>query len=300
MPDLITHISFNYIVQKFIKKYSFLTLFLFGAIYPDLFVALQYFLIDFLKLRPIEPIIACCVTSHSIFFIFLSALALSIYFPRKIKAFFSLFTGMLLHLLLDFFQRNFGGGNILLFPFNFNQYYKELFIYGVTFKYIYIIVPLLILFYIVKSEKETLIIKFNLKKIIFSAVIFIILGLTVIVNINNIIHGNIFYLDLKYHPDRFDGKQIELCKKKIIKSDPPMVYFRGRNIKLKNVKVKLSNSDKVYVRGIFNNKESSVNVLEIYRFGASYKFYISGIGILIFLIFVAFKVKFIFIYQNKK
>ncbi len=294
MPDLITHISVNYLISKTLKKYIILTLFLFGAIYPDLFVGLQFLLIDILKIRPIEPVIACCVTAHSIFFLLLSAVALSLLFKHKTKAFISLFIGMLLHIFLDFFQRNFGGGNIILFPLNFRQYYYELFIYGVTFKFVYVIIPLIILFYIIKKENDTLIFDLKIKYIIASLLIYLILAATIIINIPNIIRGNIFFLDLKYHPEKFHNKQVEVCKQKIIKSNPPTVFFRGKSIILKGTSLKLKKNEYVYVRGIYNNKNKSIKVLEIYKFKKAYKLYISGIGILLLMLFIIFKVKLIF------
>ncbi len=292
MPDLITHLSFNYIIYKFLKKYFYITIFLFGAIYPDLFVASQLILIDFLKFSPVEKIIAFFVSSHSIFFVFISAIGFALFFRDFLKAFFSFFIGAFLHLFLDFFQYNFGNGNILLFPFSYKTFYYPLFIYGVSFKYYYVLIPFLILIIFTMKEKETLYLIIDLKRVIISVSIFFVLFLIIFYNINNIIKSNIFYLNLRYNPQKYNNKIVELCKVKIINDSPVEVYFRGRVIKLINVGMKLQKGDRIYLKGIYSLNKEEIKVITLYK-TLPLKMYISFIGIIFFIYFSYKRVNFI-------
>ncbi len=144
MPDLITHISFNYLIYQFVRKYFYLTLFLFGAVAVDILVGLQMFLIDGLKMKQGEEIFTLNAFSHSIFGGFMVALIIGNLFYQRRKAIASIFMGYLLHLLLDFLQTNWGKGNLIFYPFSFQTYTLDLFTYGVDYRYIFVIIPFII------------------------------------------------------------------------------------------------------------------------------------------------------------
>jgi len=112
MPDLITHLSISYCINKPLKLFRNSTLFYVGAVLPDL--ATRTFSI------PYHPAGFALDSLHTPFGAVLLCLLLSFFFAEaeRKQVFVSLIAGSSLHLFLDLFQKHMQPGYTLLFPFS--------------------------------------------------------------------------------------------------------------------------------------------------------------------------------------
>ena len=117
MPDGATHILIQTIVNKFIKKNNLTPYLLFGAIAPDLFKAVN---------RIVAPQYEWFFyPTHSPIFMLIIFYAISLLFHKseRILLIKGCMIGMVIHLLLDLTQINYGGGNYMpFFPFSFYSF----------------------------------------------------------------------------------------------------------------------------------------------------------------------------------
>jgi|GEM_PF-5821788 len=294
MPDLITHISFNYIIYKIVKKRLSLFLILFGAILPDLFSAMAILLSDLFKLYDrIEQIIAYMVPSHSIFIAGLLSVAIGIVIKPSRMSIPSLFSGYLLHLFLDLLQDNYGGGILLFYPFFFRTYSLKLFTYGVGFKYIYTIIPIAIfsLFIFREKGKETILFNPKFTRITLSLLLLIsAVGINIIF-FNKTVKSNTYFINFRFDPAKYHNTQITINKHRPIKTDPVMIRFRRHLLTLKNVKIKVYKDKWYYIKGIYDHRERSLHVIKMIDRPPYMKAIISGVGLLMFMFFLIFKIK---------
>jgi len=116
MPDLITHLSVSYVINKPLRILRNTTLFYVGAVLPDL--ATRAFSIAY---HPAEYALGWL---HTPLGIALLCLLLSFFFAEaeRKQAFASLVAGSSLHLFLDLFQKHMQPGYQLLFPFSWRTF----------------------------------------------------------------------------------------------------------------------------------------------------------------------------------
>lgn len=116
MPDLITHLSFSYFINKPFRILRNSTLFYCGAVLPDL--ATRVFSI------PYHPAEYALGPLHTPLGIVLLCLLLSFFFAEaeRKQVFVSLIAGSSLHLFLDLFQKHMQPGYRLLFPFSWKTF----------------------------------------------------------------------------------------------------------------------------------------------------------------------------------
>ncbi len=116
MPDLATHVAGAYLVNRGWKIGRGAVIFYLGALLPDLIT--RPFHILFPRLlpatlglhAPIPILIACCLIS-----LFFRA-------DQRRPVFWLLFSGSLLHFLMDTAQKHLAGGYLWLFPFSSRKY----------------------------------------------------------------------------------------------------------------------------------------------------------------------------------
>ncbi len=110
MPDLVTHVSVAYFLRKPKGISRFTVIFFLGTILPDVLT------------RPIYVIFPntywFVYPFHTPLVLVLVSLLISYFFQERIRkaVFITLLLGVLLHLLLDLFQRSLFGTNYWLFP----------------------------------------------------------------------------------------------------------------------------------------------------------------------------------------
>ncbi len=116
MPDLLTHCIAGYCVARPRIAHPLAYLFIVGNVLPDLFT------------RPFSimwPASHCWVMPlHTPIGVFLLCGVLAQFFKtgERVPVFCSMFTGALLHLLLDFSQKHVAGGYFLFFPLSWTTY----------------------------------------------------------------------------------------------------------------------------------------------------------------------------------
>ena len=116
MPDLITHLSVSYFLNKPFRIFKYSTLFYCGAVLPDLatrVVSIPFHAAAF-ALHPL----------HTPLGILLLCMLLSFFFAEegRKEVFISLLSGSCLHLFLDLFQKHLQPGYTLLFPFSWKAF----------------------------------------------------------------------------------------------------------------------------------------------------------------------------------
>tara|TARA_B100001540_G_C15645815_1_gene568794 strand:- start:438 stop:878 length:441 start_codon:yes stop_codon:yes gene_type:complete len=116
MPDGATHILVQVILNKTINENKLIPYLLFGAVAPDLFKAVS---------RIISPQYEWFFhPTHSPIFMLMTFYAISLLFHQseRILLIKGSMIGMVIHLLLDLTQINYGGGNYMpFFPFSFHS-----------------------------------------------------------------------------------------------------------------------------------------------------------------------------------
>lgn len=294
MPDLITHTSFNYLIYKLIKKKIPLSLFLFGAILPDLFSALFIILIDFFKLFHIlEDILIYIVPSHSIFSALLYSIIFGLIFKDKKAGISAIFIGYILHLFLDLLQNNWGYGNLLLYPFYIKPLSLDLFTLGIEYRYIYLIIPFIIIVFMFLKEqkKDILTISLKIKSLLLPIVILLLMLCINFLSTDKIIKSNIYSINFRYNPASYNNKILTISKIRPIKTDPPMIKYRRTKLKLFKIPYKLNKNYAYSLKGIYNHKDKSLEVIKIYQFIPHIKAYLSISGLFLFILFLLLKVK---------
>jgi len=116
MPDLITHIAGAYLAGRGMKIARGAALFYLGAMLPDLIT--RPFHILYPRLLP------ATMGLHAPVPVFLACWLISLLFriDQRRPVFWLLFSGSLLHFLMDTAQKHLTGGYIWLFPFSGRQY----------------------------------------------------------------------------------------------------------------------------------------------------------------------------------
>lgn len=296
MPDLITHMSVNYILLRLVRKSFILVLVMLGAILPDLVVAFQITLIELVRIRSIEEAYALNAFSHTIIGGVMLSLAFGVYFRPRAKAVLSLLAGYLLHLALDLFQKNWGRGNLLFYPFSFTPLSVDLFTYGMEFKILYIIPPLFVFLLFFFAEKEKISIGFRVRDLICSLACLAVLVLTAAFSFSRVMKSDYFYLNFRYHPEQYDGKVILMNLVQVEKGVVPRVYFRKQNLFLRNIiQNQVSTRFRHRIRGIYRHRIKAVEVRELIEVRPYVKPLISGLGLLLFVLFLVFRTRICFI-----
>jgi len=112
MPDLVTHIAGAYFVRKGVNITRYLVLFYLGAMLPDLVS------------RPLHilwpRLLLASQAFHSPVGIFLICWLVSLFFraDQRKTVFFLLFSGSVIHLMMDAGQMHLVGGYLWFFPFS--------------------------------------------------------------------------------------------------------------------------------------------------------------------------------------
>ena len=121
MPDLVTHTAAAYFLSHRNRGQSRRALFLLGAILPDLLARPIYILFPNLFFYT--------VAIHTPVFMFIFTLLVCEFFPRHRRrvVFVSLSAGIIVHFMMDLFQRHLLTGYYWLFPFSWRSFEIPLF-----------------------------------------------------------------------------------------------------------------------------------------------------------------------------
>ncbi len=121
MPDLVTHTAAAYFLSRSRRFEQVRALFYLGALLPDLLARPIYILFP--------KLFFFTVAIHTPAFMIIVTLLFSEFFPGKSRSAAAtwLFAGIMLHFMLDFFQRHLLTGYYWLFPFSWRSFELPLF-----------------------------------------------------------------------------------------------------------------------------------------------------------------------------
>ncbi len=279
MPDWVVHLGFAYIMARLIKLRD-LKLFFLGSLLPDIGRVALYFT-DLAHLNPISSSSYVAVF-HTPFMAALVASVISSFSKNFKKCWVLIFLGAIFHLALDLTQYRIGNGVLLFYPISFKQFYLNLFWSGDNVSFLLRVLSIGVLV-ICLLEKRPVGSPLSLKapnlKIAFPLIL-IVLVISVSTTSLMMKH-NVDYLDFFAHPQKWEGKKIELYKAKVISTNPVMVREMGVMFELVGSE-KFREGDRICIQAIY--KEGRIFPSFIHRYRGPSKSVVSLVGLLFFVL----------------
>jgi len=279
MPDWVVHLGFAYIMARLIKLRD-LKLFFLGSILPDIGRVALYFT-DLAHLNPISSSSYVAVF-HTPFMAALVASVISSFSKNFKKCWVLIFLGAIFHLALDLTQYRIGNGVLLFYPISFKQFYLNLFWSGDNVSLLLRALSIGILV-ICLLEKRPVGSPLSLKapnlKIAFPLIL-VVLVISVSTTSLMMKH-NVDYLDFFAHPQKWEGKKIELYKAKVISTNPVIIRDMGVMLELVSSE-RFREGDRICIEGIY--KEGRIFPSFIHRYRGPSKSVVSLVGLLFFVL----------------
>jgi len=279
MPDWVVHLGFAYIMARLIKLRD-LKLFFLGSILPDIGRVALYFT-DFAHLNPISSSSYVAVF-HTPFMAALVALVISSFSENFKKCWVLIFLGAIFHLALDLTQYRIGNGVLLFYPISFKQFYLNLFWSGDNVSLLLRALSIGILV-ICLVEKRPVGSPLSLKapnlKIAFPLILVVL-----VISLSTtslMMKHNVDYLDFFAHPQKWEGKKIELYKAKVISTNPVIIRDMGVMLELVSSE-RFREGDRICIEGIY--KEGRIFPSFIHRYRGPSKSVVSLVGLLFFVL----------------
>ena len=279
MPDWVVHLGFAYIMARLIKLRD-LKLFFLGSILPDIGRVALYFT-DLAHLNPISSSSYVAVF-HTPFMAALVASVISSFSENFKKCWVLIFLGAIFHLALDLTQYRIGNGVLLFYPISFKQFYLNLFWSGDNVSLLLRALSIGILV-ICLLEKRPVGSPLSLKapnlKIAFPLILVVL-----VISLSTtslMMKHNVDYLDFFAHPQKWEGKKIELYKAKVISTNPVIVREMGVMLELVSSE-RFREGDRICIEGIY--KEGRIFPSFIHRYRGPSKSVVSLVGLLFFVL----------------
>ncbi|TKJ45651.1 hypothetical protein CEE35_03190 [Candidatus Aerophobetes bacterium Ae_b3b] len=279
MPDWVVHLGFAYIMARLIKLRD-LKLFFLGSILPDIGRVALYFT-DLAHLNPISSSSYVAVF-HTPFMAALVASVISSFSKNFKKCWVLIFLGAIFHLALDLTQYRIGNGVLLFYPISFKQFYLNLFWSGDNVSLLLRALSIGILV-ICLLEKRPVGSPLSLKapnlKIAFPLILVVL-----VISLSTtslMMKHNVDYLDFFAHPQKWEGKKIELYKAKVISTNPVIIRDMGVMLELVSSE-RFREGDRICIEGIY--KEGRIFPSFIHRYRGPSKSVVSLVGLLFFVL----------------
>ena len=279
MPDWVVHLGFAYIMARLIKLRD-LKLFFLGSILPDIGRVALYFT-DLAHLNPISSSSYVAVF-HTPFMAALVASVISSFSENFKKCWVLIFLGAIFHLALDLTQYRIGNGVLLFYPISFKQFYLNLFWSGDNVSLLLRALSIGVLV-ICLLEKRPVGSPLSLKapnlKIAFPLILVVL-----VISLSTtslMMKHNVDYLDFFAHPQKWEGKKIELYKAKVISTNPVIVREMGVMLELVSSE-RFREGDRICIEGIY--KEGRIFPSFIHRYRGPSKSVVSLVGLLFFVL----------------
>ncbi len=279
MPDWVVHLGFAYIMARLVKLRD-LKLFFLGSILPDIGRVALYFT-DLAHLNPISSSSYVAVF-HTPFMAALVASVISSFSENFKKCWVLIFLGAIFHLALDLTQYRIGNGVLLFYPISFKQFYFNLFWSGDNVSLLLRALSIGILV-ICLLEKRPVGNPLSLKtanlKIAFPLIL-LVLAIPLFTT-SLMLKNNVDYLDFFAHPQKWEGKKIELYKAKVISTNPVIIRDMGVMLELVSSE-RFREGDRICIEGIY--KEGRIFPSFIHRYRGPSKSVVSLVGLLFFVL----------------
>ena len=279
MPDWVVHFGFAYIMARLIKLRD-LKLFFLGSILPDIGRVALYFT-DLAHLNPISSSSYVAVF-HTPFMVALVASVISSFSENFKKCWVLVFLGAIFHLALDLTQYRIGNGILLFYPISFKQFYFNLFWSGDNVSLLLRALSIGVLV-ICLLEKRPVGSPLSLKapnlKIAFPLILVVL-----VISLSTtslMMKHNVDYLDFFAHPQKWEGKKIELYKATVISTNPVIIREMGVMFELVGSE-KFREGDRICIQAIY--KEGRIFPSFIHRYRGPSKSVVSLVGLLFFVL----------------
>ena len=279
MPDWLVHLGFAYVMARLIKLRD-LKLFFLGSLLPDVSRVALYFT-DLAHLDPVSSHLYF-MPFHTPFMAALVSSVISLFSQNFKKCFFLIFLGAILHLALDLTQYRMGNGVLLFYPFSFRQFYFSLFWSGDNvsiFLRVLAIGVLVICLLKKRPVRRPLSLKTANLKIAFPLMVLVLV--IPLSTTSLMMKNNVDYLDFFAHPQKWEGKKVELYKAKIISTNPVIVREMGVMFELVTSE-EFREGDRICIQGTY--KEGRIIPVFIHRYRGPSKSMVSLAGLLFFIL----------------
>lgn len=226
MPDWISHLGAGYVFRKFFAKYD-LRVFLLGLILPDIIIP-PLKILEKLDLLPDELMLVLYTAPfHSPFIQFIFAAFISLFNEKVAMCFFALFSGSMIHLVLDALQFKQGEGVLFFYPLSFRSCTYSIF--NVERLY-YIPVVLLFLFLLIRIYRESghYRSRFRLKNLPFALVLLVILAFVPYWTKDAMMQKGPSCIGVVVQPEQWEGKDVGIFYARVISENPCVIEHLSR------------------------------------------------------------------------
>jgi hypothetical protein len=276
MPDWITHLGSSYLLYRPVSRRD-MRLLLLGAILPDVCsrtssVLEDVFHLEWPKFYQLEAL-------HTPFILLLMAVLVSLFNINFFRCFGLVFGGSLLHLILDMSQTKLPGfGQLLLYPFSYRTYQLNLVNYQGKGYYLAVIFFLVLLIFHLREPRSNPS-DFRLQRIGWAVPLLGLILLMPYITWQQFWQHNVGYTVFRYHPERFEGKQVMLHFSRVVSTEPLIIEEGERRFELVTEQ-RFRPDDWVSVIGIY--KQGKIYPRLIKPELGRIKIWISLVGMLLF------------------
>ncbi|GEM_PF-565505 len=293
MPNWIVHLGLQYGAVKAIPhRFRDVTLFMLGAITPDIASVVYVGLLDVLNVQKhFDFIIWYFQPFHTPFMSVLIGLMIALFLKGPKPAyFFSYSAGAMLHFVLDSTQKHIGFHILLGYPFTFQDLNLNLFFTDHVIYYIFTWISLGILVTILLFEKERSHVDirhvFDRTGMPFGFVLLALILVFPFFTKDDFFRNNYHYINFFTDKEDFTGKKIALCVSEVVSTEPLKVFELNKILELHySGSIRLKKGDFVSLEGIYNGKSIDVDFIRIH---GSYRFkrITSIIGLIFFILII--------------
>ncbi|HBE01217.1 MAG: hypothetical protein A2096_00305 [Spirochaetes bacterium GWF1_41_5] len=294
MPDWLTHICAAAPLAKAQKQDDPRYLFA-GSIMPDVISTAAYTLFDLGKLP------AFCTfkfmhiylhTFHSPFICLLLAGAASLFTEQPAKVFRMLMLGFLSHFILDFLQKSFYGGSVLLYPLVIRNFSSGLFWYDDKFfRFLLIFSVIIFLIFFKQVFSKRIFIKLQMPSVRHGIVIFFLLAAALLFPVltwKQAEKNNLNSVKFISNPEAFINKKVALSYSSTVSTKPFIIQEGSAVFNLQAEKFSPRLEQWVSVSGIYRQDTAGnyyIDVNEIKTHNTVIKIFLSLAGALL-LVFI--------------
>jgi hypothetical protein len=276
MPDWITHLGGGYLLYRPISRKD-IRLFLLGAILPDFFSRGTSILEDVFHL--VWPRYYQLEAFHTPLMLFLVAVFVALFNTNFLRCLGLVFSGSLLHLVLDMNDTKLAGfGQLLLYPFSYKTYQLNLVNYQ-GWGYYLVVICLFILLISHVPELRINSSTFRLQRIGWAIPMLALILILPYATWQQFWRHNVGYIVFRHYPDRFENQEVAIIFSRVISDKPLVVEEYNRNFELVTDR-QFQTEDWISVRGMY--RQGKIYPERIKLESGREKIWLSLIGLLLF------------------
>ncbi len=302
MPDWGLHLGSAYVGSKFFKVKDVRWILL-GSLLPDIISRVAYVLFDLLPFKLNHQFFHLYLNFyHTPFMVLFASIIIALLTKKPYQVFCLIYLSSLLHIFLDLFQKNVGGGSPIFFPFKLSHFSFQLFWYDnpwIKFIFFITLLMLILMFFKERRKFKTVALgNFSFKKLGLFLTVLLFFIFFPFLFVKKGLEKNIFSTSFIKNPQAFEGKEISLSVSKIVKQQQQFYIKEGSRIFLltSDQNQNLKEGDWVSIRGIYRQGEIFAHMIHKHDYYFKIKASLLG-GVLFFFFFFFYHKK---EYDSKK